>query len=333
MRPLFAFLLLASAAFAEPLADRVRETSTTTGTGTLNLAGAVSGYHTFMAKFASGDVVPYYIYNRDVPTEFEYGLGTITDATPDTLSRTTIIGGSNGTSAVNFSAGTKDVFNTAHARMITSRVRTVTGATTLNDLDLVVQVNNTAAITITLPTAVGREGKVYEIHKNSANGHGVTVDGDGSETIEGLTTWPMYTWHDFVRIISDGTNWKVQTPHVVQARTTTTGTTQTVLHTQTLAADTTYLFRYTVMAVRTGGAAGVDGDYAHWVGYANWHRVSTGSATLDNFTDIYSNSSTFLSITWGALGNDIRLQVTGEVDVNYTWTSRVELIQANRFTD
>ena len=47
--------------------------------------------------------------------EFEVGLGTVTDASPDTLSRTTIISSTNSDSAVDFSAGTKDVFCTLPA--------------------------------------------------------------------------------------------------------------------------------------------------------------------------------------------------------------------------
>lgn len=91
------------------LANRVAETSTTTGTGTLDLAGAKTGHHAFADKFASGALVRYVIAHQSA-NEFEYGLGAFTNASPDTLARTTVLGGSNGTSAVNLSAGTKDVF-------------------------------------------------------------------------------------------------------------------------------------------------------------------------------------------------------------------------------
>jgi len=96
------------------LNDRVKETSTTTGTGTLNLAGAVSGFQTFVAGIGNSNTVYYAIVN-DSGTEFEIGLGTVTDASPDTLSRTTILESSNSDSAVNFSAGTKTVFCTLPA--------------------------------------------------------------------------------------------------------------------------------------------------------------------------------------------------------------------------
>ena len=96
------------------LNDRVKETSTTTGTGTLNLSGAVSGFETFVAGVADGNTTYYAIVNRD-EAEWETGLGTITDSSTDTLARTTVIASSNSDSAVTFSAGTKDVFTTLPA--------------------------------------------------------------------------------------------------------------------------------------------------------------------------------------------------------------------------
>lgn len=93
------------------VADRVKETSTTTGTGTLNLAGAEPGYQTFVAGIGTGNVTYYAIVNR-ATSEFEVGVGTVTDAATDTLSRDTVISSSNGGSLVNFSAGTKDVICT-----------------------------------------------------------------------------------------------------------------------------------------------------------------------------------------------------------------------------
>ena len=99
------------------LDDRVKETSTTTGTGTLNLSGAVSGFQTFVSGVGDGNTTYYAIVNRD-EAEWETGIGTVTDATTDTLARTTVIASSNSDSAVDFSAGTKDVFTTLPASKI-----------------------------------------------------------------------------------------------------------------------------------------------------------------------------------------------------------------------
>ena len=96
------------------LNDRVKETTTTTGTGTINLAGAETGFETFVAGVGNSNTC-YYCIAHQTADEFEVGLGTVTDATPDTLARTTVISSSNSDSAVNFSAGTKDVFCTLPA--------------------------------------------------------------------------------------------------------------------------------------------------------------------------------------------------------------------------
>ena len=95
------------------LNDRVKETTTSTGTGTINLAGAETGFETFVAGVGNSNTC-YYCIAHQSANEFEVGLGTVTDATPDTLARTTI-SSSNSDSAVNFSAGTKDVFCTLPA--------------------------------------------------------------------------------------------------------------------------------------------------------------------------------------------------------------------------
>jgi len=96
------------------LNDRVKETTTTTGTGTFNLAGAVTGFETFVAGIGNSNTT-YYAVTLPGTAEFEVGLGTITDASPDTLARTTVISSSNSDSAVNFSAGTKTIFCTIPA--------------------------------------------------------------------------------------------------------------------------------------------------------------------------------------------------------------------------
>ena len=91
--------------------DRVKETSTTTGTGTFTLAGAVTGFETFSSAIGNTNTT-YYAISLQGGAEFEVGLGTVAAGT---LARTTIISSSNSDSAVNFSAGTKDVFCTLPA--------------------------------------------------------------------------------------------------------------------------------------------------------------------------------------------------------------------------
>ena len=96
------------------ISDRVKETSTTTGTGTLNLAGAVTGFVTFVSGIGNSNTTYYAIFEQGT-NNFEIGIGTVTDATPDTLARTTVLNNSAGnTSKINFT-GTLDVFCTLPA--------------------------------------------------------------------------------------------------------------------------------------------------------------------------------------------------------------------------
>ena len=92
------------------VADRVRETTTTTGTGTYTLAGAVTGFETFGSI---GNTNTTYYCCTD-GTNFEVGVGTYTSS-GTTLARTTILQSSNSDSAVNWSAGTRQIFCTLPA--------------------------------------------------------------------------------------------------------------------------------------------------------------------------------------------------------------------------
>lgn len=85
--------------------DRVRENSTTTGTGSLTLSGAVTGFQTFSTAIGNGNTTYYAIVSG---SEWEVGLGTVSAGA---LSRDTVLSSSTG-SKVSFSAGTKDVFCT-----------------------------------------------------------------------------------------------------------------------------------------------------------------------------------------------------------------------------
>lgn len=79
------------------------ETSTTTGTGTLTLAGAVASYRTFASQYTNADTTYYTIYDG---TDFEHGLGTYTGGT---LARNTVYRSTNGGNRVNWGAGTRQV--------------------------------------------------------------------------------------------------------------------------------------------------------------------------------------------------------------------------------
>lgn len=117
--------------------DRVQETTTTTGTGTVTLAGAVSGFQSFSA-IGDGNTTYYAIIDT---TEWEIGIGTYTSS-GTTLSRDTVLSSSNSGNLVNFSAGSKTVF-----------VTYPTGRVVIGD-GTSIQVANSA----TLPVANGGTG-------------------------------------------------------------------------------------------------------------------------------------------------------------------------------
>jgi hypothetical protein len=89
--------------------DRVKETSTTQGTGTFTLAGAMTGFQSF-SVIGNGNTT-FYTIALQGGSEWEVGIGTYTSS-GTTLSRDTVLSSSNSGSKVNFSAGTKEVFVT-----------------------------------------------------------------------------------------------------------------------------------------------------------------------------------------------------------------------------
>lgn len=89
-------------------ADRVKETTTTAGTGTITLLGAVAGFRTFAAGFG-GSAVVNVTYCIEEGTSWEVGRGVFTAAGP-TISRATVLASSNANALVSFGGSTKQVF-------------------------------------------------------------------------------------------------------------------------------------------------------------------------------------------------------------------------------
>jgi hypothetical protein len=126
------------------LADRVKDTTTTSSTGTITLSGtAPTGYQNF-SVIGNGNTT-YYTIAHQTANEWEVGIGTYTSS-GTTLARTTILASSNAGSAVNFSAGTKDVFVTAPAE------RTVQGLGGGTSTQAIVLNGTTASVSGTIAT-------------------------------------------------------------------------------------------------------------------------------------------------------------------------------------
>ena len=90
------------------VADRVQETTNSSGTGSYTLGGAVAGFQTFDTALSNGDTLYYAITNN---ADFEVGLGTY-NASGGTIARTTVFTSSNSNNAVNWNVGTKNIFLT-----------------------------------------------------------------------------------------------------------------------------------------------------------------------------------------------------------------------------
>jgi hypothetical protein len=116
------------------LNDRVLETSSSTGTGTFTLGGAPSSFQTFLSGVGASNTTYYTIQNTNA-NEYEVGFGTL-DVTGTILTRTTVYRSSNANAAVNFSAGTKNVFctypSTKSVNYDSTGALTVTGAATFD---------------------------------------------------------------------------------------------------------------------------------------------------------------------------------------------------------
>ena len=146
------------------LNDRVKQTSTTTGTGTFSLTGTETGFETFVAGIGTTNST-FYCISHDGTSEFEVGIGTVTDASPDTLSRDTIISSSNSDNAVNFTTGTKTVFCTYPAKRapsagmtaatyINTHASTISDSQTIDSGVLAGPVSVTGTVTVTGTLAV-----------------------------------------------------------------------------------------------------------------------------------------------------------------------------------
>ena len=206
------------------LADRVKETTTTTGTGTVNLAGAVGGFQSFVDSVGDGNTT-YYAIEDSNGSAWEVGLGTVTDASPDTLSRTTVLASSNSDSAIVLSTGTHTVFATYPANkavfldengateitLSKSPIipyTTITGDTTITDANVVVFANATSgAINVTMYAATSNGGRTVTIKKTDSSSNTVSVLRAGSETIDGDTSTVLYHQNESVTLVSDNANW------------------------------------------------------------------------------------------------------------------------------
>ena len=194
------------------LADRVRDTTTTTGTGTVTLSGtAPVTYQTFGTAIGNGNTT-YYTIAGD--TEWEVGIGTYSSTGP-TLARTTVLSSSaGGTTPATFSAGTKSVFVTYPAEIAvgTDISQTITNKTISGSSNTITNVSLTTGVTGTLPVANGGTGitsfgtgvATFLGTPSSANLAAAVTDETGSGSLVFGTT-PTFTTNITAPLVIGGT--------------------------------------------------------------------------------------------------------------------------------
>jgi hypothetical protein len=281
------------------LADRVRDTTTTTGTGTVTLSGtAPNGYQTFGT--AIGDANTTY-YTIAAGTEWEVGVGTYTSS-GTTLARTTVLSSSNSGAAVNFSAGTKDVFVTYPA-LVANPIGSKSVSLTGTAIDLTAggyfykTISGNTTLTITNAPSSGTEAAFR-----------LRLTGAGAYTM----TWPTGTrWSDS----NTAPAFACSVPDTVLFSTIDGGTTWDASPYQMrLGASNYFITQLPAMIAYNFGSASTSI-------YAPGSDAATGDiATLAKFTTqgVLSFVKTVSDPDYGSGGNLVSALVDGSGDVFLT---------------
>ena len=198
------------------LKDRIKQQSTTTGTGTVTLGAAYNGFSTFQTFYSNGDEVYYTISNTETGvTEWEVGRGTFNSAGP-TLVRDTVLSSTNAGSLVSFSAGVKEVFVTypAERAVTTDDIGTIASqnanSVAITAGSIAVTANPTAALQVATKAYVDNlasssihfheavrlespdsAGNLSSVYNNGTAGVGATLTNNSTQValvVDGVTT-------------------------------------------------------------------------------------------------------------------------------------------------
>ena len=183
--------------------NRVRETTSTTGTGAVTLGGAVGGFQTFAAGIGN-DNTTYYTISINSENEWEVGRGTL-NSDSSTLARTEVLESSNSDSAVDFSAGSKEVFCTlpSEKALYLDSSGALANATVITDANI--NASGTASSstflrgdnswTAVTGSAITDETKTFSNYSNITASRTLTLSsGNNYMLIGAITVDDTYTW-------------------------------------------------------------------------------------------------------------------------------------------
>tara|TARA_R110002096_G_scaffold172484_2_gene346169 strand:- start:2965 stop:4017 length:1053 start_codon:yes stop_codon:yes gene_type:complete len=206
------------------LKDAVLETTTTTGTGALSVAGAQTGYNAIRDKFADGawgcfvaEQIQTDSDDNITGIDREVFFGKVTYGTPDTISRPHVISSTNSDANVDFGAGTKDIYCAPGSVVFGWNLADVESRTTAKTLTI--KLNNTlllldataGVITQALPASADIfAGYRVGVMKSDSGANAVTLDGDGADTINGAATYDLTSQRHLVWLVWTGSEWIVE---------------------------------------------------------------------------------------------------------------------------
>lgn len=319
--------------------DRVKETTTTTGTGTITLAGAVTGFQAF-STIGNGNTT-YYTISSNGGAEWEVGIGTYT-LVGTTLARTTVLASSNAGALVNFSAGTKDVYCVYPAgKMVSTDLGSATNVSGTVAIANGGTGATTAAAALTalgaLPTAGGTVTGALDVSGNYINGGGImgyvrsysvptatnvaiVADGISSTTLVAGTAYAVY-------LTTTGTGTNTGAKYLVYQTGASTWVAKLVSRQSNTSNNPSLAISGTTMVI----------SHAHASTYtiqALIQRFSTGNTTLTSafyfgidsvFTYDGTNNSTTLNTgsTLNISGQFVSTLATGTAPFSVTSTTRV----------
>ncbi len=308
---------------ATKYAPRVKETTATTGTGTYTLAGAVTGFQTFLSGIGNGYTTQYCCTDG---TNWEIGVGTLSGGT--SLARTSVVASTNSNSAVNWSAGTKDIFIIFPYQMLHAiqggPYGAFTGTAIANDVEGTDNIAIGNDIQIAGSSSNDCIGIGYNHYIGSDKDYAYAIGnyaGIYKDNVIAFSTGGKAYQGDMQQTLY---NRYVQTTNATEAGITDTGLVPVNSYNATIA------YVVDVVARQTAGSSGTVGD-------SKWVRLEflVRYATSPSMTLIGSVTTTTVAASAGAsawvaevdVGETNCIRVAGEADKTILWLASIKGIE------